>query len=64
MAFNYLERRNMGRFCVISPNSLTSGANYVTVVEVRTTYTVCKKMQDRESSFRQYVIYGTVLTQK
>ena len=54
-----LERRNSPNRRVISPNSVTFGADYVKVVEDMPVLTAAE-MQATESSFQRYIIYGDI----
>jgi len=50
---NDLERRNSSNRCVISPNSVDFGADYVKVVE-DTPYFLRQESSHKESSFKRY----------
>ena len=54
-----LERRNIHIRSVISPNSEAFGTDYVKVVEDTPVLTAAE-MQDTESSFQRYIIYGDI----
>ena len=53
-----LERLNSPNGCVISPNSVAFGADYVKLVE-DTPVLSAVEMSATESSFQRYIIYGT-----
>ena len=59
VTLNDLERRNSPDLCVISPNSVAFGTDYVKVVEDTATLSAAK-MQPEESSVQRYIIYGDI----